>query len=245
MYIDIAIILILLFSIYRGYRKGVVRSIFRFAFTVGSMVISWFYVDKAVVFFDEHTTMRSTLTDFLLRYVRGRVQASADGRAAGQLPSILSSYLDSGSLIMTNAMVAPLVDKIIHVVAFFILFIAFRIVLRIIEVFLYRVLLKSVIMKSINRGLGLALGIIKGVLTSYLLILALVVIGVLGNVTPVLDNLNHSLSTGFFMKSGLMPYAEEFLDPPTIYKNLDLSSLIPITDSDEDVDDDEMEEPSE
>ena len=246
MYIDIAIILILLISIYRGYKKGLIKSVFRFLFTIGALVASYLYLPKAIEFFDNHTTMRSALTDFMLRYVRNRVQITADSGATDQMPSMLSSYLDSGSLIMTNAMVAPLVDRIIHVVAFLLLFIAFRFVLKLIEIFMYRVLLKTFVMRSINKGLGVALGVIRGVLTSYLLILALLVIGVLGNITPVMNSLNHSLATGICVKTGLLPFAEEFLDPPTMYKSLDLSSMLPLyseyAESEEDYSEDEYSE---
>lgn len=240
MYIDFAIALILLICIFRGERRGLVRSfinMFGWVFSLGGAIL---LQGRFVGILDDQTTVRSDITAKIVDTMKFRIIREAADIPEGE--SLPSSVLSALSRSVENAyeakaaeMAAPYVDALMNIMSFCLLLIGIKLALFIIERILMR-FVEDGPLSTVDSIGGILLNTLKGVVVCYLMVLVLILVALLGNIEIVSQQVSASVVVNFLSAFNLLPFADNMSALMTIdqvplsisdIKNLDLSALKP------------------
>lgn len=238
MYIDFAIALILLICIFRGERRGLVRSfinMFGWVFSLGGAFLLY---GKFVELMDSQTTVRSDITTKIVDTVKIRlIKQAADIPDGETLPSTIMSALsksvEQAYEAKATELAAPYVDALMSILAFILLLIGIKLVLFVVE----RILMHFVEdgpLSTVDSIGGILLNTLKGMVVCYLLVLLMIFVAVVGDVDVVAEQVSASVVVNFLSAFGLLPFTGDMgtlltMDnvPLSIsdIKNVDISAL--------------------
>ena len=217
MYLDIAVAIFLIFCIFRGDKRGFVLA---FTSTFGwviSLVGGYFLKPEILAWIDENTTLRNDftvkITEYFVSVMKGNAQGGGLSETAASLPEsvirALSSAAEKAYQATAVKIAEPVADMIISLLAFFAAVFAIKFVMYLIERIIRRLSDKDGAVSSINSMLGMLFNLIRGCIVSYIIILFMIMISLLGNFQPVLELLQDSFLVTVLLDSGLMPFSAD------------------------------------
>ncbi len=228
MWIDIIIAVFLIFCIFRGDKRGFVLS---FTSTFGWIIslIGGYYFKPAVIsWLDTNTTVRHDMTIKITEYFVSILKKDAESQGATSdlslLPDSVTSALSSAAQKAYEAAAAkvasPVVDLIISLIAFLIIVVCIKIVMYLIERIVRVYTDKDGAIGNINSIAGMLFNLIRGCIVSYLVVLFLLMISLIGNITPLLEVLTDSLIVTVLSDIGLIPISADIITGASILEVL-------------------------
>ncbi|WP_130862965.1 CvpA family protein [Bacilliculturomica massiliensis] len=214
MWMDIAILVIVLGSTVLGYNQGFMRT---FLHTVGwllAIVLSFAWYPAVVEFLkdktDFYTTMHTSITEQL---AAGAGDAAADsaGTAFGRIPDILVQAFQAASDAVADSVAGSITDLLFNIVGFLIVIAAIKFIFW---------LLISLFSKKDNDGItgwfdgifGAVFGGVKGIVVVFILLAILVPVTELSSGTFFLDSLHESkIAESLYDNNAVFIMVKEFL----------------------------------
>ena len=216
MWLDIGVALFLIICIFRGDKRGFVLA---FTSTFGwivSLVGGYFLKPRLLLWLDQNTSMRNDLTVKVTEYFVSVIKTNAEsgGTVAGtELPQTVINALSSSAEKVYKAtaikVAEPVADMIMSLLAFFIVVFGIKIIMYLIERIVRMFSEKDGAVSSINSILGMVFNLIRGCIVSYILILLLMMISLLGNIQPALNLLQDSFLVTTLLDFGLLPFSSD------------------------------------
>lgn len=220
MWLDIAVAIFLIFCIFRGDKRGFVLA---FTSTFGwiiSLAGGYFLKPKLILWFDTNTSARQDLTVKITEYFVSLMKAEASGAGTAEggasiLPESVTNALNSAAEKAYSAaavkIAEPVADIILSLLAFFIIVFGIKIIMYLIERIVRRLSDKDGAVSSINSMMGMVFNLIRGCIVSYIIILLIMMISIIGNIQPALQLLQDSFLVTVLADSGLLPFSSDIL----------------------------------
>ena len=153
---DIIVVVLVAFSAYMGYKKGLVKTVSRLFCLIVSIIVA-----KLLHPIINGYVMKSSLADF----IREKISAKAEPTFA-EMPSFLQKVVDNT--------VNGIADSVISIVTILLIIVVTYIVAKLI-VNAFNVVAKFPVISTFNRLLGLGAGFFVGVFMVYLLFTVLII----------------------------------------------------------------------
>jgi|GEM_PF-4654871 len=210
MIIDICIALFLVICIFIGDKRGFVLSFvntFGWLFSLGS---SFLFRDRFAEYLETHTSMHSDITMKVTEFIRFRMQHAASEAAAGSdAASSAASALQNASAgvlqLAAEKAASPIADAVFSIIAFLFLMLAIRVVMYIIEAVIKIFIGGDTPIGSMDSILGMFFSLIKGVIIAYVILMGMFVTSVIGNIDPLLEQVESSFVFTTMNNAGLVP----------------------------------------
>lgn len=229
MWIDIVIAVIMVLFLIRGARKGFLFSLISTLGWVISLLAAFLFRGKAMVLIDQHLSLREDITIKISEYITHTILNAADTTAVANLPDYIRSIIQSASATIAQTTAggnaSQFVDQIMTLIAFLILTLAIRLVIYIAELIVRNFLDDFALSGSTDIVLGILFGFICGACFCYILISFVILVGIIGNIGVLLDQLRDSAVLSVLTSAGLMPFTVNLFDTDKLLKILNLGSL--------------------
>jgi len=221
MWLDIAVAVFLIICIFRGDKRGFVLAFISTFGWVISLAGGYILKPKLILWLDTNTTMRHDLHVKITEYFVSLMKSNASGAdAAGEagnsvLPDTIKNALDSAAnKVYSSAaqnFAEPVTDIIVSLAAFFILVFAIKIIMYLFERIVRAFSKKDNTISSINSIAGMIFNLIRGCIVSYIIILLIMMVALVGNIQPALQLLKDSFLVTVLADSNLLPFSSDIL----------------------------------
>lgn len=187
-YLLIAILALLIWSVFDGYKKGFMRTVLALVSWIIILVVCNVATPMVTDFLIEETGIADTVGDAIAEKVNEVIAQSGVGELEQNLPEEIKNMLAEGNINIEELLAAngeALVDAtsivytIVSIIAFVLVIIVTRVILWLTDKVL-GIASKLPIIGSLDKLLGLACGVAKGILICWI-VLAVVSVAVIPN----------------------------------------------------------------
>lgn len=172
LFIDLAILLILLICIFLGYKKGLIGVVFKiFSFAI-SLILSFVLINPITNLVIDKTSIDESLEASVIKFINGNNDEKASETSStitNYINNYISKYESTSQDTIAKNISKELTRNIIGIGTFIILFIILRIVLFFLS-FITSAIAELPIIKQFNVSGGVIYGIIEGLFIIYLLL---------------------------------------------------------------------------
>ena len=210
MLIDIIVAIFLIICIFIGEKKGFLSSFISSFGWIISLGAAYLLRDPFTAYLEEHTNMHEDITVKITEYVRYRMQlqitGTADGTTAqGGVASTLRTAADNAIQSAAAEAATPVADAVFSLISLLLLMLLIKAVVFFLERIFLHFTSKGGAVGSLNSILGMVFSLIKGCITAYVLLLLIFSIAVIGNVTPLVDQLDSSFICTSMTQMNIVP----------------------------------------
>ena len=209
MWIDFAAAAILIIAIFRGDRRGLVRSFVGVFGWLISLIAGFLLYPDLLAAVDERTGIRDAIYSKILYFTKLRLVkesgVEADSETTGLIMEALRQNADSVYNSAAESVATPLVDMIMKSIAIVCIMVAVRLAFGIITTLFSLIADNNGPASFLNSVGGMAFGVVEGALIIYVLILFLIFATVIGNFGFVADQLDHSVCFSMLERLGVIP----------------------------------------
>lgn len=209
MWIDFAAAAILIIAIFRGDRRGLVRSFVGVFGWLIALIAGYVLYPDLLMIVDEHTGIRDSIHAKILYFAKLRlVEESgfqADSEEAGLIMSALKENAGSIYNSAAETVAAPVVDMMMKSAAIVFIMLAVRLAFGIITMLFSLIADNNGPANFLNSVGGMAFGVAEGAVIIYILILFVIFVTVIGNFGIIADQLSHSVCFSLLERIGVIP----------------------------------------
>jgi uncharacterized membrane protein required for colicin V production len=171
MILDIALVLIILFFAFFGFRKGFFYGLPRFAGLILSVVAAYFLFDPVANFLKEKTGIYDFIYELIYKNVSSFINSYAGGNPSG-VPSALTNAITDTAKKAAETGAEKIAETVFNIIVFLLIFVIIKILFM---------LLCNMFSKKTNDGfiggfdgvLGLLLGAVKGVILVFIIVIVI------------------------------------------------------------------------
>lgn len=213
MIIDITIAVILIICIFIGDRKGFLISFISTLGWIISFIASRIFQAPFAAYIDSCTNMKSDITVKVAEYIKTRIQLNAaDASAAAdnpilsdQVASIIKNSAGRAANLAAQEAAGPIAEAIFTILTFVLLMILVRIAFWLIERIIGFFLKESKALSSLDSILGMLMALIKGCILSFVLLVLVFVVAVIGDIPELLDQISSSFVCTTLINADIIP----------------------------------------
>ncbi len=212
MVIDVSIAIILIVCIFIGEKKGFFRSFMSTFGWIVSFAGSYLLRDYATAYINERTTMYDDILVKVTEYIRARIESSAAGSdfaGYGSLSGSVASTIKNSANVAVQAAAEkaaePIADAIFALLTMIIVVVLIRLCTYLVERIIGFFLNESKTLTALDSVMGMLFSIIKGCLFSFFLLVIVYMVGVIGDIPQILDQVSSSMVCVFLIDSGIIP----------------------------------------
>lgn len=212
MIIDVSIALILIICIFIGDKKGFFRSFMSTFGWIVSFAGSYFIRDYATAFINERTTMHDDILVKVTEYIKARLEqgyAGDDiagyGSISGSVASIIKNSTNTALQASAEKAAEPIADAIYALLIMIIVVILIRLCTYLIERIICFFIDESKTLSALDSVMGMLFSLIKGCFISFFLLIIVYMVGVIGDIPQILDQVSSSMVCVFLINSDIIP----------------------------------------
>lgn len=209
MWIDFAAAAILIIAIFRGDRRGLVRSFVGIFGWLISLIAGYVLYPDLLQLVDDHTGIRSAIHEKILYFAKLRLVEEAgvetDSETASLIMDALKQNAESVYNTAAEAVAAPVVELIMKTAAIIFIMLAVRLAFGIITMIFSLIADSNGPAGFLNSVGGMAFGVAEGLVIIYILVMFVVFATVIGNFGVIADQLNHSVCFSLMERAGIIP----------------------------------------
>lgn len=167
---DAAICAILIFSIYKGARKGLAMTVISFSQWFVCIILGMVFCGRAKSYIMEKTIIDENLNEHIMSHVSGTIEESS---AYNSVPDLFSSYIENGGGQVTGQIADSVTSVVMTVIAFLTIVIGIRFAGWLFTL-LFSKKYHSGITGFFDGVLGVMFGFVRGVLCIFVFLALLV-----------------------------------------------------------------------
>ncbi len=209
MWIDFAAAAILIIAIFRGDRRGLVRSFVGVFGWLVSIIAGFILYPDLLAILDERTGIRNAIHSKILYFAKLRLVEESGFDANSDTAGLIMEALkeNAGSVYNTAAetVAAPVVDMMMKSIAIVCIMLLIRLAFGIITMLFSLIADNNGPASFLNSVGGMAFGVLEGAVIIYILILFLIFVTVIGNFGVVADQLSNSVCFSLLERAGAIP----------------------------------------
>ena len=203
--LDIIIVLLLIISVYAGYKRGLIDVGFKLVAIIISILASLILYSPVTYFIINNTDVDEKIEEIIVK--NGIVNAEKGNEESNELNQLIQSYAKDLALETQNAMVQasakPIAVKVIGIIVMIAIFILTKIILFVLKTFT-NIITKLPILKQCNEIAGLAYGLLRGFVIIYFILAIVFFVTTMIGSTIVNSVINESYVTKFLYNNNLM-----------------------------------------
>ena len=196
---DIITVVILLLSIYLGYKKGLVNVGFNLLAIIVSILITITLYSPITQLVINNTELDENIENFIIE--NGTAEAIQNSTESDSISAFLQKYSQNIAQKAQNSAVqsvASVVAKnVVGIIVIIGLFIATRVVLMLLKTFT-NIVAKVPVIKQFNEFAGIIYGLLRGLILIYGILAIIFFIGTVGGNTALNSAIENSYVTKFF-----------------------------------------------
>ena len=186
-FVDITLVLIIVCSVYRGYKKGIVDIGFKLIAFIVSLMISLFLYSPITNLIIENTDIDEKIEETIVNKGIMSKKDNNDESKEKDIDFYIKNYtndaIDEAKNSLVETVSKPIAKNVIGIAVIIILFIGSRIILIVLKTFT-DIVSKLPIIRQFNEFAGLIYGLVTGLILIYtILAMAFFIISVSGNTT--------------------------------------------------------------
>ena len=212
MWIDFAAAAVLIISIFRGDRRGLVRSFVGCFGWIISLIAGFVLSSDLLRILDERTGIRSALTDKIGYYAKLRLIEESGMAVDQETTSMIMGALreNANSIYNTAAEKAagPVVDMIMNLIGVVAVMILVRFAFGLITMLFSLIADNNGPANFINSVGGMAFGVVEAAFIIYLLILFVIFVAIVGNFDVLSDQISGSVCVNMLERVHLIPHMD-------------------------------------
>lgn len=209
MWIDFAAAAILIIAIFRGDRRGLVRSFVGVFGWLIALIAGYLLYPDLLAVVDERTGIRNAIYTKILYFAKLRLVEesgyNADSETTGLIMEALKQNAGSVYNSAAETVATPLVDMIMKSIAIVLIMLAVRLAFGIITMLFSLIADNNGPANFLNSVGGMAFGVVEGAVIIYILILFVIFVTVVGNFGLVADQLDNSVCFSLLERMGVIP----------------------------------------
>lgn len=206
MWMDIGIVILLLWGIIQGYRRGFVLTLAQTAGWLAAVIFGFFVYPYITTFLREETKLYELMDAQISARIAAGTTDVAEEMLMGFPEALRQSLLDAAATLtdgFSSTMAESLASLLSAIIAFLIIVLTIKLVLFIITT-LFSKRSRGGIIGGIDGILGLFAGGIKSLLIIYLCMMLLIPITSLSKSTVLADQLSSSILANYFYDHNLL-----------------------------------------
>lgn len=206
MIIDICIALFLVICVFIGDRRGFLLSFVNTFGWLFSMGTAYLFRGPFAVYLETRTTMHEDITLKVTEFIRFRMQmTAADAASGGDAASVIQNASANVLQAAAGKAAGPIGDAVFSILAFILLILGIRIVMYVIEWILKIFIGGDSPIGSLDSILGMLFALVKGCIVAYMILMAMFISSVIGNIDPLLEQVESSFVFTTMNDVGLVP----------------------------------------
>ncbi len=209
MWIDFAAAAILIIAIFRGDRRGLVRSFVGVFGWLIALIAGYLLYPDLLAVVNERTGIRNAIYTKILYFAKLRLVEESgyaeDSETTGLIMEALKQNAGSVYNSAAETVATPLVDMIMKSMAIVFIMLAVRLAFGIITMLFSLIADNNGPANFLNSVGGMAFGVVEGAVVIYILILFVIFVTVVGNFGIVADQLDSSVCFSLLERLGVIP----------------------------------------
>ncbi len=212
MIIDVSIALILIICIFIGDKKGFFRSFMSTFGWIVSFAGSYFLRDYATTYINERTTMYNDILVKVTEYIKARLEHAATGDdiagyggISGSVASVIKNSANTAVQAAAEKAAEPIADAIFALLTMIIVIVLIRLCTYLVERIISFFIDESKTLSSLDSVMGMLFSLIKGCFISFFLLAIVYMVGVIGDIQQILDQVSSSMVCVFLINSDIIP----------------------------------------
>ena len=209
MWIDFAAAAILIIAIFRGDRRGLVRSFVGVFGWLIALIAGYLLYPDLLAVVNERAGIRNAIYTKILYFAKLRLVEESgyaeDSETTGLIMEALKQNAGSVYNSAAETVATPLVDMIMKSMAIVFIMLAVRLAFGIITMLFSLIADNNGPANFLNSVGGMAFGVVEGAVVIYILILFVIFVTVVGNFGIVADQLDSSVCFSLLERLGVIP----------------------------------------
>ena len=203
--LDIIIVLLLIISVYTGYKRGLVEVGFKLFAIIISILASLILYSPVTYFIINNTDVDEKIEEIIVK--NGIVNENKNNEMSSEINQLIQNYAKDISQGTQNAIVQaaakPVAVKVIGIGVMIAIYILTKIILFILKTFT-DIITKIPILKQCNEFAGLAYGLLRGLVIIYFILAIVFFVTTMSGSTVVNSVINESYVTKFLYNNNLI-----------------------------------------
>lgn len=212
MWIDFAAAAVLIISIFRGDRRGLVRSFVGCFGWLISLIAGVILRPDLLRILDEHTGIRSALSDKIMYYAKLRLIEESGMAVDEETTSMIMGALrDNATSIYNTAAekaAAPVVDMIMQMIAVVAVMVLIRFAFGLITMLFSLIADNNGPANFLNSVGGMAFGVVEAAFIIYLIAMFIIFVAIIGNFDILSDQISSSVCINMLERFHLIPHMD-------------------------------------
>ena len=198
--VDIIVILILIGSVYRGYKKGIVDVGFKIVAFIISLLVAILLYSPITEVIVNNTQIDEKIEEVIIKNATASKESDEEQNSdtENNLETYITKYSKNIVKDTKNSMVEsaakPLAKNIIGISVIIVLFLCSRIILIILKTFT-NILTKLPIIKQLNEVGGIVYGLLAGLIVIYLLLAIVYFVTLISGNTTIIEIIDNTYIT--------------------------------------------------
>ncbi len=198
--VDIIVILILMGSVYRGYKKGIVDVGFKLVAFIISLLVAILLYSPITEVIVNNTQIDEKIEEVIIKNATASKESEEEQNSdtENNLETYITKYSKNIVKDTKNSMVEsaakPLAKNIIGISVIIVLFLCSRIILIILKTFT-NILTKLPIIKQLNEVGGIVYGLLAGLIVIYLLLAIVYFVTLISGNTTIIEIIDNTYIT--------------------------------------------------
>lgn len=198
--VDIIVILILMGSVYRGYKKGIVDVGFKLVAFIISLLVAILLYSPITEVIVNNTQIDEKIEEVIIKNATASKESDEEQNSdtENNLETYITKYSKNIVKDTKNSMVEsaakPLAKNVIGISVIIVLFLCSRIILIILKTFT-NILTKLPIIKQLNEVGGIVYGLLSGLIVIYLLLAIVYFVTLISGNTTIIEIIDNTYIT--------------------------------------------------